>query len=176
MGVPNYRAMAKKINLLRLQQDIQKDVDKAGILSLTERPDNLLMWAHYSSSHTGVCLEFEVSTHELFFGRAQPVIYSNTRPKFNPRGTEEENVEGALLTKSIEWAYEREWRIIDHLVGVANFPFDSSLLKGIIFGARVSDSDRTQIKEWVSNGRMKIDFYQAELHESTGTITAKKIL
>jgi hypothetical protein len=93
--------MARKINLERLRDDIQRDVDNAGILSLTERPGNLLMWGHYASSHTGVCLEFAVSVHETFFGRAQPIVYSGKRPTFVPNGTEEENVQAALLTKSL---------------------------------------------------------------------------
>ena len=51
------KASAKKIDLLRLRDDLQGDIDKTGILSLTEKPGNLLMWAHYASSHTGVWLD-----------------------------------------------------------------------------------------------------------------------
>ncbi len=159
------RAMARTINLEQLRNDIQIDVDKAGILSLTERPENLLMWGHYASSHTGVCLEFAVSVHETFFGRAQPVVYSDKRPTFDPNGTEEENVEAALLTKSADWAYEREWRIIDQHIGKANCPFPPELLTGIIFGSSISGADRQQIRKWVSERGLRVSFYNAVLNE-----------
>jgi hypothetical protein len=35
---------------------------------------------------------------------------------FNPKSTEWENVTAALLTKSADWLYELERRIIDHEV------------------------------------------------------------
>jgi hypothetical protein len=35
----------------------------SGILSLTEKHDNLLMWAHYAGEHTGFVIEFD-SSHE----------------------------------------------------------------------------------------------------------------
>jgi hypothetical protein len=36
-----------------------------GILSLTEKRDNLLMWAHYAHDHQGLVIEFD-DTHEYF--------------------------------------------------------------------------------------------------------------
>jgi len=96
------KTSAKKIDLHRLRDDLQGDIDRARILSLTEKPGNLLMWTHYASSHTGVCLEFAVSVNEPSLGRAQPVIYSNIRRRLNSKGTEEENVNPALLTKSAD--------------------------------------------------------------------------
>jgi hypothetical protein len=39
--------------------------DRFGILSLSEVPTSLLMWAHYAASHTGIVLEFN-SDHRFF--------------------------------------------------------------------------------------------------------------
>jgi hypothetical protein len=159
------KAAARMIDLERTRNDLQDVIDKAGILSLTERPENLLMWAHYSSSYTGVCLEFAVSVHETFFGRALPVCYSEKRLMFNPNGTEVENVNATLLTKSADWAYEREWRIIDHLVGKGPKPFAPELLTGVIFGSRISDGDRQQIRELLSGNGRNVSFYRGGLDE-----------
>lgn len=38
---------------------------KIGILSLTENPSNLLMWAHYANSNQGFVIAFD-SSHEFF--------------------------------------------------------------------------------------------------------------
>lgn len=34
--------------------NFEKQLSRVGVFSLTERPDNELMWAHYSKSHTGL--------------------------------------------------------------------------------------------------------------------------
>jgi Protein of unknown function (DUF2971) len=166
MRIPgDANAAARSIDLEIWRKDLQSDVDQAGILSLTERRDNLLMWAHYASSHSGVCLEFAVSIYEDFFGRAQPVVYSEKRPMFNPRGTENEWVDTALLRKSADWSYEREWRIIDHQVGKGPKPFRPELLTGVIFGCRISEEDRRQVRNWLSQSYRKVSFYNGQLNE-----------
>lgn len=53
-------------------QQIDSDVDTSsflknfrdtmGVLSLTKRFDNQLMWAHYADSHKGIVLEFDPSS------------------------------------------------------------------------------------------------------------------
>lgn len=167
MGLPrgNARAAARKMDLRQLREDIQDQVDNAGIFLLTEQRDNLLMWAHYASSHTGICLEFEASIHETFLGRVQPVVYSSKRPIFQPNASDADNVTAALLTKSADWAYEREWRIIDVHAGKRNCEFPPDLLTGIIFGSRTSDADRQQIRKWVSEAGLKLTLYDAVLNE-----------
>ncbi|EPJ44297.1 MAG: hypothetical protein OFPII_35920 [Osedax symbiont Rs1] len=44
-----------------------QDFDMYGILSMTERIDNLLMWSHYADSHTGFVIGFDPS-HDFFDG------------------------------------------------------------------------------------------------------------
>lgn len=39
--------------------------DEIGICSLSRNPLNLLMWAHYASSHTGFVVEFSVFNEHL---------------------------------------------------------------------------------------------------------------
>lgn len=162
---PMRRKIAREIDFDKLRGDLQRDVDKAGILSLSERRDNLLMWGHYASSHTGICLEFDVSIPGTFFGHALPVRYPDSRPMFDPKGTEEKNVEMALLTKSNDWTYECEWRIIDQHSGKGNRPFRAELLTGIIFGCRILSDDRKLIRGWISEKGRKVHFYKAVENE-----------
>jgi hypothetical protein len=117
------REGAAAIDLERLRQDMQNDVDKVGILSLTERRDDLLMWSHYANSHRGLCLEFATSIYEVFFGRTQPVVYSGERSIFDPREPETKRVENVVLTKSKHWTYELEWPLSSRTVrGRTSFP------------------------------------------------------
>ncbi|MBY0453373.1 MAG: DUF2971 domain-containing protein [Burkholderiaceae bacterium] len=114
------------------------------IYCLTTSPKDILMWSHYAKNHTGICLEF--STTNDVFGSAWEVNYSTDHPVFHIYDEEFDSI--LLLTsKSTNWNYEKEWRIIareksmtketDHgsLVsnsGIINLPRDS--LKSIIVG------------------------------------------
>jgi hypothetical protein len=77
------------------------------IYCLSEKFDMPLMWSHYASAHTGICLEFD--TKRAPFSRATTKVrYLSAYPAYDI-------VEGAydsLFTKSADWSYEAEWRLI----------------------------------------------------------------
>lgn len=90
-----------------------------GVSCLSESDDSLLMWAHYASNHCGMCVEYELLeiNSQLKFTPV-PIIYSEERICFNllntttvERDTTKMFLE-SLTTKSPEWSYEKEWRII----------------------------------------------------------------
>jgi hypothetical protein len=71
------------------------------------------MWAHYASSHTGVCLGFDASFSP--FAGAKPVRYSSERPSIpalEPEKFTDGVAESVLLRKSPHWKYEQEWRAV----------------------------------------------------------------
>lgn len=134
-----------------------------GVLSLSEVPDNLLMWAHYTASHSGFVLGFE--THDPYFDRRRAstdefrhlrrVIYRNNRPQDLIV-----NLEGVdfLLTKSAHWAYEHEWRVLEPLIGAKQvidrdpypiylFEYPPSALAEVILGAKVQGRTKAAITE-----------------------------
>jgi hypothetical protein len=132
-----------------------------GVLCLTEKPDNLLMWAHYSDCHRGLVLEFDES-HSFFNQRKsetdelrylRKVIYSAQRPVIRlPNLTYED----LCLTKSLEWEYEQEWRIIvalqdadatieRSLHNICLFKIPVECITAIILGARATDETRDAV-------------------------------
>ena len=86
------------------------------IYCLTPHPNSLLLWAHYAEKHQGICLEFDVGVEQI--GQAQRVVYNDTLPIIGPDdfGDPKALVDAVLLTKSHEWAYEDEYRVLarDH--------------------------------------------------------------
>lgn len=71
---------------------------------LTPDPASILMWAHYSNKHAGICLEFAVAGN--CFGDAQEVTYSDDFSVITPDmigGDNEAVTEAILLTKSRHW-------------------------------------------------------------------------
>jgi hypothetical protein len=86
-----------------------------GVLCLSEKVDNHLMWSHYSKNHTGFLIELE--TNGLYeigkpddlinSTRIFKVIYTNNRPRISF----DDSVAHFLTQKDAEWCYEQEWRI-----------------------------------------------------------------
>lgn len=152
-------------------------MDGIGVYSLTEKPDNLLMWSHYANSHKGFCLKFKVSMDELLFWTAFKVKYENTYPKvnfldFDKGGT----VAKWALTKSTDWEYEQEWRIFDSNLNDSTRLqyFTKNELAGVIFGALMPENDKNSLLKIIEQSECNIKLYQAELHEKEYKVMIKE--
>ena len=90
---------------------------KMGIACLSEAYDSLLMWAHYANNHCGMCVEYELLEFNRQLGFSPvPIVYSNERVRIHTLETLERDIQDlfveSLTSKSPEWSYEKEWRII----------------------------------------------------------------
>ncbi|MFQ2217622.1 DUF2971 domain-containing protein [Aeromonas enteropelogenes] len=112
-----------------LMQRINEQIDDYGIVSLSETPRNLLMWAHYANEHKGICigykcnlfdsLPYPISNHISNAESYTPVKvnYDNIRPQvISENHSEIDKVKSYVLqqltTKSDDWMYEKEHRCI----------------------------------------------------------------
>lgn len=120
-GSPMWRQLKQTINKevrsLRTNFDYMKTT--MGISCLSESDDSLLMWAHYANNHSGMCVEYELLEINKQLGFSPvPVIYSNERSIFHTINQDTIEAETmsvfieSLTSKSLEWSYEKEWRII----------------------------------------------------------------
>lgn len=82
-------------------------------------PSNLLMWSHYTDCFQGFAIGFD-GKHEYFkqnvpshTSQIFQVDYSTERPQFPSSNNliTEESIQHLLLTKSIDWKYEHEFRM-----------------------------------------------------------------
>ena len=130
--------------------------DELGILSLTEEPDNPVMWAHYSCNGTGMVLELfppaliTPGRYKVWgMGGIWPVIYSSKR-SYNF-----EQLDAAALTheKGMEWSYEREWRMVRRLTectSVENgrihlFALNPRAIVSVTLGYKASSAFKQQV-------------------------------
>lgn len=109
--------MKQHLKGLRTEFDSLKDT--TGVTCLSESEDSLLMWAHYANNHRGICVEYNLLEINSVLGfTAIPVIYSGERTCFNffnIQSIEKDTLQlfiRSLTSKSPEWRYEKEWRII----------------------------------------------------------------
>lgn len=88
---------------------LTKEIGKRRIYCVTPLPASTLMWSHYSNNHRGICLEFD--KNNPLIEQARPVRYKKTYPEWTPQGVVDDPL-ASLLTKAMDWCYEREFRII----------------------------------------------------------------
>ena len=126
--VPKSQGLKGKTTRIRLR-------NKFGILCLTERPDNHLMWVHYARNHTGFVLGFDARA--AFFQESnrilRKVIYQP-----GPKVLAEADM-NVCFNKSDEWLYEQEWRCVRsfEISESRAVEIDPSLVTRIIFGSRM---------------------------------------
>jgi hypothetical protein len=133
------------------------------VYCLTEEPASPRMWAHYAASHTGICLEFDSRSAPFtevlapLTGGLCKVEYRTTYPAYDMVG----GGFHALFTKSEDWSYEAEWRLIAEERGFARSPstlktdneflmLPSGVLKSVTIGCLTDVSSRQRIEHLVS--------------------------
>ncbi len=120
-----------------------KEANKYGIYSLSKNYDNELLWAYYSNSHQGFCIEYDLDIlkqcqlNQEFFNDVEyhkdiPIIELNDI--FEPKDL----VKKILATKSIAWEHEEEFRIVTGTVGL--YHFYNRSVKSIYFGYRTPEN------------------------------------
>lgn len=132
------------------------------ILCLSEINDDLLMWAHYSDSHKGVVLRLNCKSEpDTVFLNAKPIQYSNKMPIYANLSTWIKHITGqvrldnnkyfndVIYTKSIDWQYEKEWRVVnsfrDPTKPHEDFEILTSEIDGIIFGCKTKRFERDEV-------------------------------
>jgi Protein of unknown function (DUF2971) len=138
--------------------------------------DDVLMWGHYGDSHRGFCLEFGPRNDAAFRKMCLPVIYQPEYPDLDGTGATPEGMPHPLLrllmTKSEQWRYESEWRMVLHVEAkekippATEFEYDPSVLTGVIFGLRMPD-DHKHLIRLVSANFKHLKFYQATRDEAS---------
>lgn len=161
--------------------------ERFGVLSLTEIPTSLLMWAHYGECHRGFVIEFESSSTFMAppaargaIGRLSKVVYAAERPAiiaYDPSLPVEEYgerlIRDVLLTKGLDWEYEQEWRMILPLDDPQNFrhavsgrlhlfPLPSTAITAVILGTRAGDATARDVRAVLSGS----DFTHVELRQA----------
>jgi hypothetical protein len=151
------------------------------VLCLSEIKDSLLMWSHYAANHTGAVIEFRyIPTLDNCLGAAKAVRYETMMPAlatcpedmvsvaFGEKSLRmEDEYDKLFLTKSAEWSYEKEWRIIWHSrekvpMLYDDYPFNPLEISSICLGCKMSDENRTDIRNLISHDFRHVHLLQAE--------------
>lgn len=146
-----------------------------GVLSLTQDPIHHIMWSHYADTFSGFVIAFD-ENHNFFTTRRSDedelsglhkIDYKEEMPSikaFIDYSEEHLSTIAAKLffTKGIQWAYEREWRMIKPLKeankiiknpagNIHLFALPSTCITGVIFGHKMNPDVRREIIELLTS-------------------------
>jgi hypothetical protein len=96
--------------------------------------------------------------HEVRYSNEYPQIRMVDLPKIGHSG-----VESLLLTKSNDWRYEVEYRLIKPYGARSSFSYHPDALAAIILGARISKEDEQEVIAWARAHPARPMVHRAEL-------------
>lgn len=160
----------------------------AAYACFSEAVESILMWSHYADSHKGFVLEYDFRptlANPINNMLVLPVIYSNERLDASAymawafltlNGSRVPNPDTMAhikvsLHKSLEWEYEREWRMIDGTPRSNPFDTAPSVVhykpNAIYYGCEMALKDKQHLHEiavakGIKEFEMYIDLYSSK--------------
>lgn len=138
---------------------------------------NSLMWAHYAEEHRGYCVEFIFDSDDFMrndvkektASRLFKMTYIPVDKPFNFNTKDSLTTREAFMTKSGEWEYEQEVRLLQYKRTGGSIREQYQLspktkINAIYFGVRCPESTRNVIRHLMKNTDVK--FYQMRIDTS----------
>jgi len=109
--------IARENRAKKYTDKIKDRLSKIRAACFSEDPLNILMWSHYANSHTGFCVEYDfkklLSEVRLQNADLHKVVYQEKIPIIPKKDIDNKDAQiEAVIRKSPEWEYEKEWRVI----------------------------------------------------------------
>jgi len=154
-----------RLPLIYVEEAIKARFKKFGVACFSTELNQPLMWSHYGASHEGICIQYFVRPltvasesallqyYVSYTSRLPPI--SLTEVLFAPRNVGQR----MLATKSIDWAYEKEWRLIHPTVKGEAADMPSGIeVASIIVGLSADAGDRA--KAFAKGQELQIPVFQ----------------
>ena len=157
--------------LVEIINGIMERKDNTGVCCFTDNKDSQVMWNMYADNYKGCVIEYDISPYDLTtMIDLCPVIYDDER-KHDPLklaidvavDSYDKTVRDIhlgitrskykiVLTKSKEWSFQNEWRI----VGEAEKKCHSPIIKAVYLGKNVSEENKKKILELAESRWFKV--------------------
>lgn len=132
---------------------IQEEIKKYGVLCLSKVPNHILMWSHYTNGHKGFCLVFQI---KAFVFEPSPDNHLLVKVDYNREypnvpisvGPEVGDLDMIFRTKSPDWKYEEEWRVVWAGGARKSLVYPEGSLVGVILGCRMSMEHKRLLTKW----------------------------
>lgn len=182
----------------RKEEWLRRLEDEIGVFSLTASRTSIAMWAHYAASHWGVCVGFrtdyledfstQIFKNKGFLGVFYKVKYVDDYPVinlFDPKRVPGEGFNIAVTTKSRNWEYEAEYRLLLTRPGpLRNYVFTDEdrtyalgdeAIASVIMGCKMSAGHREDVKAVLRKKRSEIGLFEARMKETSYDLDFEKV-
>lgn len=154
------------------------------VFCVTETNDNLLMWSHYANEHTGVVFKIKcIEEKQSLLCGALKVKYEDRYPIYGTANDWKNLISSGLirdrnklyndliLTKSSDWRYEKEWRMVfprpeDGGKKFVLLCFHPEEIESIFLGCRISEENKIDLMALVKNQYPWVKVFQARKSET----------
>lgn len=176
------------------QLDWERNLRCLRLLCLCEEGTDPLSWSHYADSHCGVAFAFDSSfIAGMPFVIAKPVKYRKRAPRAYSRKQFTDSVLGLahlpnatrtliplVMTKSVEWSYEKEWRVVgaaspEERGLFSDMPFYPRSLSKIFLGCRISPRNKKAIERLATEDFAHVEIYLAKQSRSKFALQFERI-
>jgi hypothetical protein len=164
---PNHKALLREVfaeQHSRISAELARKVttfmqEGHSVCCFTERVDSIALWGLYGDGHKGFAIAYDfASLHETDPRQRMlfPVYYREELFDWVPylnafavSGKKQHRMGiAAAVSKSTEWSYEREWRLVyNYGPPLTNFLLDAPPVIGIYAGSRVEASNLQVLRE-----------------------------
>jgi hypothetical protein len=161
-----------------VEEGMKMDLGRRGVTSFCEKGNfnNMLMWSHYSSSHTGICIGFKLSELYLSLIKKNPrqerillkVDYSEKFRSINYFSHPAESIIHWLGTKAPDWSYEKEIRLVLYDLsfdqnGLNIQAIESNCIQEIYLGSKITRENDIEIRALVAKDYPEARIFKMEL-------------
>lgn len=163
----------------------QNILNERGITCFSQIEDNLLMWSHYSNSHKGVCVGFDLNILCSYLNNVCPKKLTLERIKYTEKfesidyfRNPNKALINLMITKSIDWEYEKEIRILFSHVDfkgdiLAFYPFCKEAVNKVLLGSKMKDDEKLMIIEICKEKYPKAKIFEMELDKNSFNLISR---
>lgn len=160
-------------------------INASGILSFCETYNNFLLWSHYASKHTGICIEFNYPIlHSLVsnIGLVNKIRYFRKPfkvPVYEDEGKKNDSgLMKVIFSKHIRWCYEKEWRLIIPEINITNpsrlISFPKEAIVKIILGINFPEEFKRNIVDIVDLKYSREILYEASINHDSFSLDIRE--
>lgn len=148
------------------------------VFCLSSNIRSMPMWYHYADQYRGVAIVFNCVSHpQSMFTQCRPIHYEHQVPCVcdkkdwakvctGQNGIIEGLVYKQFFTKSAQWGYEEELRVILGLGGPGSYrdvSFEPAEFEGVVFGCSTDPKSEAEITHLARGIRPNCHFWKAEI-------------
>lgn len=164
----NFKSIQDLLNnriIKRLMRYMLHFKNHTRVACFSENLYSVLMWSHYADGHSGFCIEYDFNSIDELKELISPVVYSNDRYDLSEalaNYNHQKMLYNCFFFKSLEWAYEKEWRIVipEGMFENNKFYFNGKNgIKGIYLGFCSNNKyskESVEIIKWAKQNGIKV--------------------